>query len=50
MLNMVVIAEGVETLKQVIILKQDIMLGFYFSKPLPIEEASKQIDEIKILK
>jgi EAL domain-containing protein (putative c-di-GMP-specific phosphodiesterase class I) len=39
---MEVVAEGVETLEQVTMLKQehcDYGQGYYFAKPLPVEEA-----------
>ena len=51
MLEMVVIAEGVETLEQATILKRlkcDVVQGFYFSKPLPIDEAAKLFDTLQI--
>jgi EAL domain-containing protein (putative c-di-GMP-specific phosphodiesterase class I) len=43
-LNMMVIAEGVETQEEVDYLKQigcDAFQGFYFSKPIPVEEFEK---------
>ena len=46
-LEMDVIAEGVETKEQLAILKAircDGIQGYYYSKPLPIDEASKLID------
>ena len=48
MLNVPVIAEGVETKDQYLLLKQagcDIIQGYYFSKPLPAEEFEKLITE-----
>lgn len=48
MLDMTVIAEGVETLEQSTILKElecDVIQGFYYSRPLSIEDASKLLDE-----
>lgn len=48
MLDMIVVAEGVETLEQAIILKQlkcDVVQGYHYSRPLPIEEASNLLDE-----
>lgn len=48
-LNMKVIAEGVETAKQLNFLKQencDEMQGFYFSKPLPPEQLTKFLRSI----
>lgn len=47
MLEINVIAEGVETKEQLDILKAvrcDAIQGYYYSKPLPMEEASKLID------
>lgn len=47
MLEMTVIAEGVETLEQSNILKSlkcDVIQGYYYSRPLPIEEASQFLD------
>ena len=45
-LKVPVIAEGVETKKQLQLLKDagcDIVQGFYFSKPLPLKEFEKKI-------
>lgn len=50
MLDMVVVAEGVETLEQAKILKElrcDIVQGYYFSKPLPIAEATELYDRLQ---
>lgn len=47
MLEMIVIVEGVETLEQSNILKDlkcDVIQGYYYSRPLPIEGASKLLD------
>ena len=46
-LNVPVIAEGVETEEQYRLLKKngcDIIQGYYFSKPLTVEEFSKMIE------
>ncbi|MCE0494785.1 EAL domain-containing protein [Vibrio salinus] len=54
-LNVEVVAEGVETLQEVTILKDlkvDFMQGFYFEKPLPVNLLSRNInfkDEIREL-
>ncbi|WP_292934752.1 EAL domain-containing protein [Noviherbaspirillum sp.] len=47
-LDLVVVAEGVETLEQAIFLKQcacDEIQGFYFSRPLPVEEMAALLHE-----
>ena len=52
-LGLLTVAEGAETDEQVATLKTlgcDFIQGFYFSKPLPIEEYEKYINDIEILK
>ena len=47
-LNVTLIAEGVETIEQLNKLKEfkyDIVQGYYFSKPLPVEEVEKFFDK-----
>ena len=47
-MNMPVIAEGVEEKAEVDILKEmgcDVIQGFYFSKPLPVEDMNRMIEE-----
>ena len=51
-LGLLTVAEGAETNEQVATLKTlgcDFIQGFYFSKPLPIEEYEKYINDAKIL-
>ncbi|MGN7478143.1 putative bifunctional diguanylate cyclase/phosphodiesterase [Solibacillus silvestris] len=51
MLDMVVVAEGVETQEQADILKKlrcDVLQGYYFSKPLPIKEATELYDRLRM--
>jgi EAL domain-containing protein (putative c-di-GMP-specific phosphodiesterase class I) len=47
-LNLLVVAEGVETTGQLDILKEgkcDLVQGYYFSKPLPAEEFEQLIEK-----
>ena len=47
-LNMLVIAEGVETEEQVTMLRQmgcDIIQGFFFARPMPVDDFEKYIEE-----
>ena len=49
-LGLEVVAEGVETGKQIDILKEngcDIAQGFYFDRPLPVEEFEKRLNDRK---
>ena len=51
-LGLLTVAEGAETNEQVATLKTlgcDFIQGFYFSKPLPIEEYEKYINDVKII-
>ena len=51
-LGLLTVAEGAETNEQVATLKTlgcDFIQGFYFSKPLPIEEYEKYINDVEIL-
>ena len=50
MLEMTVIVEGVETVEQLTILKElkcDVIQGYYYSRPLPIQDASKLLDQYR---
>ncbi len=50
-LSMSVIAEGVETLEQLEVLKKDgcdEIQGYYFSSPLPLEECTKMLEANKL--
>lgn len=50
-LNLITVAEGIETKEQVDFLKEihcDEIQGYYFSKPIPIEEFEKLINNKKI--
>lgn len=47
-LNMLVIAEGVETEEQVTMLRQmgcDIVQGFFFARPMPVDDFEKYVEE-----
>ncbi|MCX7922704.1 MAG: EAL domain-containing protein [Clostridia bacterium] len=48
-MQLTVIAEGVETIEQLMFLKEqdcDMAQGYYYSKPVPVEEFEKQVKEI----
>ena len=47
-LNMRIVAEGIETREQVDFLAEkecDLIQGYYFAKPMPVEEFEVKVDE-----
>lgn len=51
-LNIVLIAEGIETKEQIDFLKTlqcDIVQGYYFSRPLPIEEFERWMEDFEVV-